>query len=336
MTAITTQMLSVVIVVDWRNYDTAGVYRSYRDAMSGTPIEFIYVLDGPNPTVEATLRALVAAGEPIRILGFPRPFGSVVCLREGVALARGQALALLTPHLQVAPESLGPMLEALDHADVVVAKRDRRADSVLNRARGGAFAAIARIAGSHFCDLGCHVAFLRREVFAELPLHDELHVFLGVFAERAGFNVAEALVAQADADRRARFHSPRLYFDQILDLVALAFLVRFLQKPFRFFGSLGALMALAGFALAAWLVVEKFVFGVGMNERPMLTLSVLLMVVGIQIAIAGLISEIIIFTRADNVATYRVAEVLEPRSAPGEAQLKVVYRNSSGRAADQP
>jgi hypothetical protein len=330
MTAQPKTDLSAIIVVDSRPHEMETVHRQYRDALqSAGQLEFIYALDGPNPTVKATLLALRNQGEPIRVLDLPRSFGGAACLREAVVLARSETLALLPPYLQIAPANLGEMLEALKDVDVVVARRDRCSDSAFNKARGRAFAFIAKIAGSRFSDLGCHVRLVRRAVFAELPLHDEFQIFLPLLAERAGFTVAELLVPQAEPDRQARFHTPGAYFNQLLDVASLAFLMRFLQKPFRFFGSLGAIMAALGVALALWMVAQRFFLGVAMGDRPLLTLSVLLIVVGVQIAIAGLVAEIVIFTRLENLETYRVADVIE---ADRKAPSLTVVRSGSGES----
>jgi hypothetical protein len=321
--------LSVVIVVGSRFDDTESAYRSYRTALSlicASP-EFIYVLAGRNQLVMDALLALRARGEHIAIISLPEQFSEAACLREGVARAKGSNILILPPYLQVAPDSLPKLVAGLESADFVVAKRDRRGDSTFNRLRGFGFRMLGRIAGSRFDDLGCIARALRREVFDEVLLQDGHHTFLPLFVERAGFVVTEVLLPQAATDRKLRSHRPTVYLDHVLDIVAIAFLLKFTQKPFRFFGSIGMISVAFGVMIGIELVFDRFVFNVPMNERPMLVLAVLLVVLGIQIAAVGLIAEIIIFTRTNVRSTYRIREIVDRRA--GDVAVSEVGERSA-------
>ena len=314
--------ISVVIVVGDRFEDTEAIYLSYRDglALGQSEYEFVYVMDGFKPTVLAALNALRSNGEPIIIVPLPRRFGEMACLREGVKHAQADRILVLPPYLQVKPESTLKLVEALDTADIAVAKRDRRADNVINRLRGRGFRRMARIAGSSFEDLGCVARAFRREAVADFLAQDIPYAFLPLFAERAGFVIAEVSLAQAASDTVIRSHHPSAYFESMLDLVTTAFLLKFTNKPFRFFGSIGFCSAIVGILLCAQLVVERFLWNTPMNERPLLILAVLLIVLGIQIGTVGLIAEIIIFTRTTAKSTYRIRQIVESVSAPPEAR----------------
>ncbi|HEX6118347.1 MAG TPA: glycosyltransferase [Dongiaceae bacterium] len=314
--------ISVVIVVGDRFEDTETIYRGYRDglALAQSEYEFVYVMDGVKPAVLAVLNGLRSRGEPIIIVPLPRRFGEMACLREGVKHAQAERILVLPPYLQVMPESTPKLIEALDAADVAVAKRDRRADNVVNRLRGRGFRRMARIAGSSFEDLGCVARAFRREAVTDFLTHDMPYAFLPLFAERAGFVVAEVSLAQAASDTAIRSHHPSAYFESVLDLVTTAFLLKFTNKPFRFFGTIGFCSAIVGILLCAQLVVERFVWNTPMNERPLLILAVLLIVLGIQIGTVGLIAEIIIFTRTTAKSTYRIRQIVESASGKPEAR----------------
>jgi Glycosyl transferase family 2 len=314
------KVVTVVIVVSGRCGDTATIYRSYRDglALRDGEYEFIYVMDGSNPTVLAALNALQSRGEPVTIVPLPRQFGEMACLREGVKHAQAERILVLPAYLQVTPESMSRLIEALDTADFVAAKRDRRADNVINRLRGRGFQRMARIAGSSFEDLGCIARAFRREVVADFLAQDIPYAFLPLFVERAGFVVAEVLLPQAASDTTIRAHHPIAYLESVLDIVTTAFLLKFTNKPFRFFGSIGFFSAVAGVLLCVEMVIERFLWNTPMNERPLLILAVLLIVLGIQIATVGLIAEIIIFTRTKVKSTYRIRQVVEHASDESE------------------
>jgi hypothetical protein len=331
------KLLSVIIVVGPRFDDVETIYRSYRDSLpfAASECEFIYVLDGFNATVLAALNGLRSRGEPITIVPLPRRFGDMACLREGVKHAQAEKILVLPPYLQVMPESTPRLIEALDMADFVVAKRDRRADNVVNRLRGLGFRRMARIAGSAFEDLGCVARAFRREAVADFLVQDTPYAFLPLFVERAGFVVMEVSVPQAAPDTTIRVHHPSAYFESVLDLVTTAFLLKFTNKPFRFFGSIGFFSVIIGVLLCIQIVIERFLWDMPMNERPLLILAVLLIVLGIQIGTVGLIAEIIIFTRGTVKSTYRIRQIVEHSSGGPESRRTGEQRPTLLRTASK-
>jgi hypothetical protein len=316
-----TSSLAVILVLRGRVEDIGTLYAAYRDALRPCvdKLEFIYVLDGPHPDAWAQLAALVQANEPITVLDMPRVFGEAACLREGLKHARTDSVLILPPFLQVEPSALPLLIEGLASADVVVARRDRKSDSTWNRMRAYTYRQIARLAQSTFDDPGCSVRAARAHVLQEINLLDGHQKFLPLLAEQAGFRVSQVTAPQAAPDRRARVHSASEYVDGLMDVAAIAFLTRFMQKPFRFFGSIGLCLALAGLLTGVYLVFERFAFAEKLGDRPMLILAVLLVVLGIQIAAVGLIAEIVIFTRSATL-NYRIREIVEQTSRSKRAR----------------
>ena len=117
--------------------------------------------------------------------------------------------------------------------------------------------------GIELRDIASGVRAIRREVLEDLPLYGDLYRFLPVLAARDGYRVRELDTPQHRADARARVYRPSVYFRRLLDLLGLYFLVRFREKPLRFFGLVGALLA----AVGGILLVVLFVQG-GPKESP--------------------------------------------------------------------
>lgn len=305
--------VSVIIPVIDRTEAVETVWRAYYTALMGTDrsFEFIYVLDGPQTDYAEALERISEQDFPLNIVRFNRPFGQVACLLEGVRRARGNTLLFLPAYFQIAPDALPTLLDRMETTDVIAACRDRSTENVLSRARGWSFEILARLAGSPFKDPGCAVRAVKRHVFDELQLHHEQHPFLPMLAERLGFRVEQVCLPQAHTDRRLRTHRPITYFSIVLDLVVLGFLTKFMRKPFRFFGSLGAAFIAIGVALGTIILIERQALDVDMADRPALLLTVLLIVLGIQIGAVGLIAEIIIFTRNPSKTAYRIEKIIE-------------------------
>ena len=306
------QVSAIVPIAD-RHDDIEMVTREYLNMLvrSERTFELIFVLDGMHPAVAATLEKLETSHPSIKIVMLNQYYGEAACIREGVKRSNGEIILLLPPYLQVVSDSIIGLMARLENADVATAVRDRTEDQFLNRMRGWAFEKMARIAGSHFADPGCSVRAIKRLVFDEMVLQDEQHRFLPLFAERLGFKVQEVLLPQAESDKRRRQHSVDTYLGRMLDLISISFLLRFLQKPFRFFGSVGAGAIFIGTLIGLYITAERFLVGIPMGDRPMLLLSVLMVVLGIQIAAVGLIAEIVIFTRSKGTPTYHIDHIVE-------------------------
>lgn len=309
--------LSVVVPVLKRFDDLSTLYEEYRQSLSATgkSYEFVFVIDGGQEVPVAGLEQLASRGEPIAIVRFSREFGEAACLREGVRRSSGRHLLFLPAYAQVAPDAIAGLIGHLEDADVVAARRNRRSDAVFNRVRGWGFERLTRFAGARYDDPGCMVRAVHRGVFDEIPIQDDKQRFLPLLAEVHGFKVMQLTLPQAASDAARPQHRPGVYADVMMDLLAVGFLLRFMQRPFRFFGSCGAVAILCSLVLIGYLLFQREVSNVPLADRPMLVLVVLLMVLGIQIAAIGLIAEIIIFTRGDGKQHYRVEKVVEHVSA---------------------
>ncbi|WP_156455361.1 dolichol-phosphate mannosyltransferase [Sphingomonas sp. CCH5-D11] len=301
--------LSVILCVMDRIDEPGELLAIYRRALApiGNNIEFIYILAETHPRVD-DITALSKSG--VRVIHMPKLCGEISMLREAIAASTSDLVMTLPPYLQVEPGVLAGLAHDLEGADMVAASRIRAKDSLFNRARASAYRSATRLTGTRFDDLGCRVRLFRRSVLDRVVLRDEHAGYLPIFAEHAGCRVKQVKVPQAELDRRPRSYNLPIYFDGLLDAVSISFLIRFLQKPFRLFGTIGAALFASGFALACVLIIER-VMGQSIAERPALLLSVLLLVLGIQVAAVGLIAEVILFTRLPASSIYRVRRIIE-------------------------
>lgn len=310
--------LSVVIAVSKRFDDIGRIHRAYRRGLEATGLEaeFIYVLDGPLPAVAAELLSLRKADEPIRVLRLPRSFGESSALTVAFDQCAGALVLILPPYLQVDPDYLPLLFESIETADMVIAARDRRGDSIVNRLRGRVFRHIARASGSRFADLGCEVRLFRAEIACALSLYGEQHRFLPVLAEHQGFRVSQVTLPQHPDNQKTRWNHPFTFVERMLDVGALFFVLRFTRKPFRFFGSLGLLIGAAGFVVGIAVSMQKLAYNLPLADRPSLILSVLLIVLGVQITAVGLIAEIVVFTRLKTSDDLLIAEIVQADPDP--------------------
>jgi hypothetical protein len=76
-----------------------------------------------------------------------------------------------------------------------------------------------------------------------------------------------------------------------MDLLTVWFMKRFLTRPMHGFGFVGLLCLGLGFITGLWLVAEKLLLGTDIGNRPLLLLSVLAILSGVQLFCFGLLGE---------------------------------------------
>jgi glycosyltransferase involved in cell wall biosynthesis len=307
--------VSVVVPVSERYDDLETLYHTYAKVLRsrGHSFEFVFVIDGGFEAAAAPLESLVAQGEPLRLVFLSRWVGEATALMIGFKQARGDILVTLAAYFQVVPEGLTLLLTRLEQGyDFVVARRFPRIDSWLNRCQTYCFYLCIRwLTGVTFHDISCGLKAMRRQVAREVQLYGNLHRFFPLLAYQHGFRVTEVDIPQHPADSGVRIYRPGVYMGRLLDLVILNFLYKFTKKPLRFFGLIGAGLAMSGVLLLLLLVIQQVFFEVHLASRPMLVLGVLLIVLGVQTASTGLLGELIVFTHAKRLHDYHIAKILE-------------------------
>lgn len=82
----------------------------------------------------------------------------------------------------------------------------------------------------------------------------------------------------------------------VLDLVVVKFLDRYLVKPIYVFGGFGLLSLIVSVLSGLAMIGLKLFAGVSMIQTPLLMLSAMALLVGIQSILMGLVAEILVRT----------------------------------------
>lgn len=312
--------ISCIVPVTDRVPDLGELYREYAGVLSsaGLSFEFIFALEPWRRHDEEVLAQIQGSGAPVRVFAAGQPLGESSLLRAAIPLCQGDTIVTLPAYRRVQAQGLLPLIEQVRNgADLATAVRSSRQDSGVNRLQSRIFHALLTPAtGRDFHDLGSGVNAVRREILEQVPLYGDFLRFLPVLAAREGFRVDEVSVPQHPGDRGIRIHTPGIYVRRLLDILGLYFLVRFTEKPLRFFGLIGSGVSLAGVVVLAILFVQRLQ-GHGIADRPMLLLGVLLVVIGIQAVALGLIGEIIVHFSATHRRSYRLAPTANPNGPTG-------------------
>jgi len=307
--------LSVVIPISERHDDLRELYEDYARELSaaGQAYEMIFVLDRPDREALLALKALKKDYPAVTVITLSQWSGEATALTVGFEKAKGTAILTLPSYFQVEPDQIPALVQKLveDQQDLVIGWRHPRIDAFFNRLQSWVFHGLVRIlTGTSYHDVSCGFRIMKRSVAEEIQLYGDLHRFLPLLAHQRGFKIVELPVKQSLRDAGRRMRKPGIYLRRLLDLLTLFFLFKFTKKPLRFFGLVGSTIFGAGALLTAYLGVDRLL-GVPLASRPLLVLSVLLMVFGVQLFSIGLLGEIIIFTHARAVKDYQTREILE-------------------------
>jgi len=305
--------LSIIISVSERLDDIKELYKDYKSVIAdlASNFEFIYVLDGPFSSSAADLEELQKSGEPIVIVQLAKHFGQATALTAGFDAAKSDVVLTLPSFFQIASSDIPELVAAVQDADAIFAVRRLDGASKSTSMQRRLFnSAVSKLTGMTFRDLGCNARVLRRNVFEEIRSYGDQHRFLPLLASRAGFRVAEIDVAASTRDARPKFYKPGTYVRRFLDVITVFFLVKFTQKPLRFFGLIGSSVAAIGGIVTLYLVAQRLFGNTPLADRPALLLGVLFVVLGVQLFAIGLLGELIIFTRAKRTKEYRIEKTI--------------------------
>jgi dolichol-phosphate mannosyltransferase len=196
--------LSVVVPVHDEEASLEPLWDELRVFLDGAGrrAEVIFVNDGSTDGSGEVLDRLRARDPRVRVLDHDRNHGLTAALDTGFRNARGEVVAMLDADGQNPPAELGPLLAALEGADLVVGWRRRRADGWGKRVSSWvANAWRNRRTGETVHDIACGLKVFRREVLGRVRLWKGMHRFLPTLARLEGFRVAEV-----EVEHRPRRH----------------------------------------------------------------------------------------------------------------------------------
>lgn len=306
----------------------SGIYRTY---------EIIFVDDGSTDGSFEILQEIAARDPHVRVIQLRRNFGQTPAFSAGFDQARGEVIVTMDADLQNDPADIPMLLDKMDEGyDIVSGWRVRRQDQYLKRRLPSkiANALISYMTGVKLHDYGCSLKAYRREVVTNLHLYGEMHRFIPALASWMGVRVAEVPVNH----RARRFGRSKYGLSRvtrvILDLITVKFLLNYGTRPIQVFGLVGALCFVLGSAIGLYLSALKIFFGEGLSDRPLLLLAVLLVVLGVQLIIMGLLGELVVRTyyESQNKPTYAIRHHPVPR--PVVANDGFAPKGPDGKAPD--
>jgi len=309
-----TPHVSVIVLVYNEVDSVEPLHRELMGVLAalGTSFEVLYIDDGSRDGTAEKLGQIASRDARVRVVSFRRNFGQTAAVQAGIDHSRGAVLVFLDGDMQNDPHDIPHLLQKIDEGYDVVSgwRRDRRDDASRVIPSKIANWVIARVTGVQLSDFGCTLKAYRREVIHDVKLSGEMHRFIPVFAAMIGARITELPVNHRPRTYGKSKHSFTRASRVMLDLVTVKLLGSHSTKPLYFFGFAALAMWAVALVLAAIVILQKvmppYVYA---HNNPLLLLSVVLVIVGVQFILIGL--SIRMYQESQSKPTYVVREILE-------------------------
>jgi glycosyltransferase involved in cell wall biosynthesis len=300
--------LSVVIPIKDERDNLRPLYERLTrelDPLIGVPgpvglreYEILFVDDGSADGSAQVLEELAGRDPRVKVVSLRRNFGQTPALKAGIDWSSGDVLVTMDGDRQNDPADIPRLLEKLAEGyDAVFGLRQKRQDRLLLRKIPSLLGnwLIRRVTGVAIKDMGCTLRVLRRDLAEALPLYGEMHRFVPVLARMHGARVEQIPVLHHPRTAGVTKYTLSRAVRVLLDLITVKFLHSYVTRPMHALGFPGLVaMALGGVSLLATLWMKHFhnppVF---MTGNPLLLLSALLELVGVQFISMGLLGELL-------------------------------------------
>jgi glycosyltransferase involved in cell wall biosynthesis len=309
--------ISVVIPTYNEEKNVAPLYKELKAVLDKLrkSYELIFVDDGSTDRTFENLLQLNKKDKNIKIIKFRKNFGQTSAIDAGFKLSEGKIVIGMDADLQDDPKEIPKLLGKLKEGyDAVGAWRFYRQDSFSKRIFSKLACLIRKIfTGEKVYDSGTTFKAYKKECLEDLDLFGEMHRYIPYLLIWKGFKFTEVKVQHHKRKfGKSKYNIQRL-FKGFLDLLVVKFWMQYSARPIHLFGGLGLLSTLLGLIIGLYLSFMKIFFGEALSNRPLLLLSILLIIIGIQFIVFGLIADIMIKTYyvKSNKKPYAVERIIK-------------------------
>ena len=288
--------LSIIIPVKNEAGNVRELHRQLMHVLHvrGFDYEILFIDDGSRDTTLQELLKIRHADPFVRVFEMRKNVGKALALQVGFSHARGTYVITMDGDLQDDPAEIPRFVAKLNTgADVVSGWKIKRKDPLSKTIPSKIFNKLTAVCtGVEIHDFNCGFKAYRREVTRSLTLYGELHRYIPALAAWKGYRVTEIPVKHHPRKQGKSKYGITRIFKGFFDLITVSFLLQYRDKPLHLFGTVGFVLFTLGFIAGGYLTYLWYLDIVIWN-RPLLILSVLLLILGVQFFFFGLIAEMI-------------------------------------------
>lgn len=267
--------------------------------------EIIFVNDGSTDHSWQVIEDLKTADEHVHGICFRHNYGKSAALHCGFQMAHGDVVITMDADLQDSPDEIPELYRMIteENYDLVSGWKQKRYDNRLTKNLPSKLfnATARRVTGLKLHDMNCGLKAYKNVVVKNIEVFSEMHRYIPYLAKTAGFTKIGEKVVQ---HRKREFGESKFglnrFVNGYLDLMTLWFLTKFGKQPMHFFGLIGSLMFFVGFVAIIVVGAMKLhalhahVPAMLVADNPYFHLSILAMVLGCMLFLAGFLGELII------------------------------------------
>ncbi len=286
---------------------------------SSIDYELIIIDDGSSDKTWEMVKRLSVGNNRIRGVRFRRNYGKAAALQTGFGTTSGEVVITMDADLQDSPDEIPELVRMVreEGFHIVSGWKKKRYDPFIKRTTSKLYNYTARkFSGIKLHDFNCGLKAYDGEVVRSIEVYGEMHRYIPMLAREAGFrNIGEKVVQHRARKYGVTKYGLDRFLKGYLDMLTISFITRFSKSPMHFFGTLGTLMFLTGFVMAAYLGIRKLVFVYQDLRAPLVTdspyfyIALAVMIIGSFLFLTGFLAELV-NRRAPDRNRYLVRETL--------------------------
>ena len=261
--------------------------------------EIVLIDDGSVDDSWKVIQGLHKQNENLKGIRFQRNYGKSAALNEGFKAAQGNVVITMDADLQDSPDEIPELYRMIsqDGFDMVSGWKKKRHDNTLTKNIPSKFfnAVTRKVSRIKLHDFNCGLKAYRKKLVKSIEVYGEMHRYIPVLANWAGFRkIGEKVVEHRPRKYGVTKFGWERFVNGFLDLMSIVFVGKFSKRPMHFFGLWGTLFFIAGLLITLYLIVSKIIDpAVGLTNRPGFYLALTSIIIGMQLFLAGFISELI-------------------------------------------
>lgn len=290
--------ISVVIPTYNEEENVELCYQEVVDVLEpiGVSYEIIFVDDGSTDLTFKKLQHLSKNDDKLKIIKLRKNFGQSAALKAGLDYATGKKIITMDSDLQNDPKDIPKLLEKLNKEDfdVVCGWRFDRKDAFSKKL----FSKLANklrksFTGEIIHDSGCTLRAYIKESTEDLELYGELHRYIPAMLSWKGYRIGEIKTNHRERKYGKTKYDWKRIVKGFFDLLVVTFWQKYSMRPIHIFGSMGIVLILFGGIVSIYLVILRLFYGTGI-ERPLFTVSIMSLVIGVQFFTIGILADILV------------------------------------------
>lgn len=292
-------MISIIIPFYNEEENIEPLYVQLSSVLSGLnrDFEIVFVDDG---STDDTFRNMLKVREKdnrVKIIKFRKNFGQSAALKAGFDQVKGNVVISMDGDLQNDPTDMPKLIDKIENEDYDVAcgwradRNDPLQKKILSKIANFIRQNITR---EFIHDSGCTFRAYKNECVKDLELYGEIHRYIPAMLFWKGYKIGEVKVQHHSRKYGDTKYNWQRLLKGFLDLIVISFWQKYAVRPIHVFGGLGMMLSALGIVAGGWMGIQRLFFGDSLADRPMFLLSILMIIIGVQFVVSGIMADIML------------------------------------------